>query len=108
MTWPWIDWRDGLPPLDIKPGRERDEEHLRFVRSMRCCMCGSAPPSDPHHVEAGGTGTKGSDYYAIPVCRECHERCEGFVIDAAEQWRAAAHVLRRAFVDRAGTGRRVK
>jgi len=57
-----------------KPRRERDREHLKFVFSQPCLICGRAP-SDAHHVkfaEPRAMGRKVSDRFAVPVCRLHH------------------------------------
>ena len=57
-----------------KPVRERDREHLRFVASRPCLVCGRSP-SDAHHVkfaEQRAMGRKVSDKFAVPVCRLHH------------------------------------
>jgi hypothetical protein len=57
-----------------KPIRERDREHLRFVASQPCLVCGRVP-SDAHHVkfaEQRAMGRKVSDKFAVPVCRVHH------------------------------------
>lgn len=52
-----------------KPGRS--EAYLDYIRSQRCYIC-QRSPSEPHHVETGGMGMKGSDFSALPLCREHH------------------------------------
>ena len=52
-----------------KPGRS--EVYLDYVRSQRCYICQKSP-SETHHTETGGTGMKGSDFSAIPLCHEHH------------------------------------
>jgi ERF superfamily protein len=57
-----------------KPVRERDREHLRFVASQPCLVCGRTP-SDAHHIkfaEARAMGRKVSDRFTVPVCRLHH------------------------------------
>jgi len=57
-----------------KPVRERDREHLRFVASQPCLVCGRVP-SDAHHVkfaEQRAMGRKVSDKFTVPVCRLHH------------------------------------
>jgi hypothetical protein len=54
----------------------RSEEYKKFVRSLPCSSCGSPGPSEPHHVEQGGVGIKGSDYSCIPLCNSCHRFLE--------------------------------
>jgi hypothetical protein len=57
-----------------KPVRERDRDHLRFVASQPCLVCGRTP-SDPHHIkfaEPRAMGRKVSDRFTVPVCRLHH------------------------------------
>ena len=57
-----------------KPMRERDRNHLRFVASQPCLICGRAP-SDAHHVkfaEQRAMGRKVSDKFTVPICRLHH------------------------------------
>jgi hypothetical protein len=58
----------------IKPVRERDRNHLRFVASQPCLVCGRAP-SDAHHLkfaEQRAMGRKVSDRFTVPICRLHH------------------------------------
>jgi hypothetical protein len=57
-----------------KPVRERDRDHLRFVASQPCLVCGRTP-SDAHHIkfaEQGAMGRKVSDRFTVPICRLHH------------------------------------
>jgi hypothetical protein len=57
-----------------KPVRERDREHLRFVASQPCLVCGRTP-SDAHHIkfaEPRAMGRKVSDRFTVPICRLHH------------------------------------
>jgi ERF superfamily len=57
-----------------KPVRERDRNHLRFVISQPCLVCGRGP-SDAHHLkfaEQRAMGRKVSDKFTVPVCRLHH------------------------------------
>jgi len=57
-----------------KPVRERDREHLKFVASQPCLVCGRTP-SDAHHIkfaEQRAMGRKVSDKFAVPICRLHH------------------------------------
>ena len=63
-----------------KPVRERDREHLKFVTSQPCLVCGRTP-SDAHHIkfaEQRAMGRKVSDRFTVPLCqlhhRELHRR----------------------------------
>ncbi|MBR1122145.1 DUF968 domain-containing protein [Bradyrhizobium lablabi] len=63
-----------------KRPRERDNNHLAFIRSLRCCICG-APGPDPAHIRSAnpvygkretGGGEKASDKWTVPLCRAHH------------------------------------
>jgi hypothetical protein len=57
-----------------KPVRERDREHLKFVASQPCLVCGRTP-SDPHQIkfaEQRAMGRKVSDRFSVPICRLHH------------------------------------
>ena len=57
-----------------KPVRERDRDHLKFVASQPCLVCGRTP-SDAHHIkfaEHRAMGRKVSDRFAVPICRLHH------------------------------------
>jgi hypothetical protein len=59
-----------------KPVRERDRDHLRFVASQPCVVCGRTP-SDPHHIkfaEQRAMGRKVSDRFTVPICRLHHRQ----------------------------------
>jgi hypothetical protein len=58
----------------IKPVRERDRDHLRFVATQPCLVCGRTP-SDAHHLkfaEQRAMARKVSDRFAVPICRLHH------------------------------------
>jgi len=64
---------DGVVPIG-RPLRERDRDHLRFVTSQPCLVCGRTP-SDPHHIkfaEQRAMGRKVSDKFTVPICRLHH------------------------------------
>ena len=57
-----------------KPVRERDREHLKFVASQPCLVCGRTP-SDAHHIkfaEQRAMGRKVGDRFTVPICRLHH------------------------------------
>ncbi len=66
-----------------KPRRIRDEQYLAWIRTQPCLTCDGGP--DVEHIEAhhvrekgkGGTGTKPSDYRAVPLCRDAHSGYHG-------------------------------
>lgn len=61
----------------------RDPIYLRFVAKLPCAATHVMPPdggwdptfigNDAHHIGTGGTAIKGSDYTAVPLCREAHD-----------------------------------
>jgi ERF superfamily len=58
----------------IKPRRERDRDHLRFVATHPCLIC-ARMPSDAHHLkfaERPAMGRKVSDKFTVPLCRLHH------------------------------------
>ncbi len=65
----------GAPsPLAGKVIRLRDKEHLRFVATLPCLVCGRLP-ADAHHLrfaQPRALGRKVSDEYTVPVCRLHH------------------------------------
>jgi hypothetical protein len=69
-----IDAGEQTVSVIYKPVRERDREHLKFVASQPCLICGRTP-SDPHHIkfaEQRAMGRKVSDRFTVPICRLHH------------------------------------
>jgi hypothetical protein len=59
-----------------EPKRLRDKDHLRFVASQSCLVCGHQP-SDPHHLrfaQLRALGLKVSDEFTVPLCRDHHQQ----------------------------------
>jgi ERF superfamily len=59
-----------------KPVRERDRDHLKYVTSQPCLVCGRTP-SDAHHIkfaEPRAMGRKVSDRFTVPICRLHHRQ----------------------------------
>jgi hypothetical protein len=57
-----------------EPRRYRNKEHLRFVATKACVICGRRP-TDPHHLrftQPRALGRKVSDEFAVPLCRGHH------------------------------------
>jgi hypothetical protein len=74
----------GLVPRQIdksilaiaEPKRLRDKNHLKFVVSQPCLVCGRQP-SDPHHLrfaQLRALGMKVSDEFTVPLCRGHHRQ----------------------------------
>jgi hypothetical protein len=63
-----------------EPRRIKDIEHLRFVTTQPCLICGREP-TEAHHLrfaQARALGAKVSDAFTVPLCalhhRELHAR----------------------------------
>ena len=57
-----------------EPRRARDKDHLRFVATQPCLMCGRTP-ADPHHLrfaQSRALGRKVSDEWVFALCRGHH------------------------------------
>ncbi len=57
-----------------EPRRIRDKEHLKFVSTQPCLICGRQP-SDAHHIrfaQLRALGRKVSDEFTVPLCRAHH------------------------------------
>jgi hypothetical protein len=59
-----------------QPKRIRCKEHLRFVASHPCAICGRSP-AHAHHVryaQSRGLGLKVSDEFTVPLCATHHHQ----------------------------------
>lgn len=64
-----------------KRPRIEDAAHLKFIRTLHCCICGKPDP-DPAHIRSAnaaygkapaGGQQKASDKWVTPLCREHHD-----------------------------------
>jgi hypothetical protein len=58
----------------MEPRRYRNNDHVRFVATQPCTVCGRQP-SDPHHIrfaQKRALGRKVSDEFTVPLCRIHH------------------------------------
>ncbi len=70
------------------PKRVRDKEHLRYVGSKPCLICGRAP-SHAHHLrfaQPRALGRKVSDEWVVPLCATHHRALHG-VGDEKRWWK---------------------
>jgi hypothetical protein len=61
---------------DPKPMTYKNEDYLKFIRTLGCFICDQK--AEPHHIRrsywGAGMGKKGSDYCTINLCTQCHSR----------------------------------
>ena len=64
-----------FPQWRRKPNPKRNAQHLAYIRQLPCMVCGSRPVEAAHVRRGtdGGTGTKPSDRYSLPLCRPHHD-----------------------------------
>jgi hypothetical protein len=58
----------------MEPRRYRNKDHVRFVATQCCLVCGRQP-SDPHHLrfaQKRALGRRVSDEFTVPLCRIHH------------------------------------
>jgi hypothetical protein len=70
------------------PRRIRDKEHLRFVASQPCIVCGRSP-GHAHHLrfaQPRALGRKVSDEWTVPLCA-AHHRALHTVGDEKNWWK---------------------
>lgn len=64
-----------------KRPRIEDKEHLRFIRGLKCAICGAQGPDAAHIRSASplhgkpetGMQAKASDKFTVPLCRAHHD-----------------------------------
>ena len=73
-----------------EPRRIRDRDHVRYVATQPCLVCGRQP-SDAHHLrfaQSRALGRKVSDEFTVPLCRGHHREVHRRGNEAA-WWKAA-------------------
>lgn len=70
------------PSCDRKRPRQKASQHLAFIRTLPCLVCGSRATVQAAHVRmaspahgkrAGGMQRKPDDKWSVPMCVEHHE-----------------------------------
>jgi hypothetical protein len=65
----------------LKRPREEKPDHLTFIRSLPCCVCGLAGQTEAAHIRSinqrfakagAGIGAKPDDAWTVPLCSDCH------------------------------------
>jgi len=67
-----------------EPRRRRDKDHLGFVASQACLVCGRKP-CEAHHLrfaQPRALGRKVSDEFTVPLCRLHHRKLHAFGSEA--------------------------
>lgn len=69
-----------------------DKQHLAWIRTLSCCICGKPGP-DPAHIrsanaiygkaETGGQ-SKPADKWVTPLCRGCHDEQHATTLEASD------------------------
>jgi hypothetical protein len=73
-----------------EPRRLRDRNHVKFVATHPCLICGRRP-SDAHHLrfmQSRALGRKVSDEFTVPLCRGHHREVHRSG-DEAAWWKKA-------------------
>ena len=68
-----------------EPRRLRDKDHLKFVATQPCLICGRQP-TDAHHIRFAqhrALGRKVSDEFTVPLCRAHHREIHRYGDEAA-------------------------
>jgi hypothetical protein len=62
--------------------RQHDDDYLNFIRSQRCCLCGTNQGVEAAHLRIGSIGDgkpstgmqeKSSDRWSLPLCKRHHD-----------------------------------
>lgn len=64
-----------LPKKKRESDRWQSQRHRNHVRSHACVKCDAEAPIEVAHVRLGtdgGMGKKPSDFWTLPLCRDCH------------------------------------
>ena len=68
-----------------EPRRLRNKQHLQFVGSQPCVVCGTSP-ADAHHIrfaQKRAFGAKVSDEFTVPLCRQHHRELHNYAHETA-------------------------
>lgn len=66
---------------------QRAREYIAAVKTLPCCICGKAGPSDAHHTICGRYGSrKTSDFDTVPLCKICHQTGPNAIHNGKRSW----------------------
>jgi|SRR5882672_8208337 len=72
-----------MAELRQRQPRQRDENYLRHIRTLPCCICGDNTSVEAAHLRVGsinddkrdtGGGERPSDQWAVPLCGTHHRQ----------------------------------
>lgn len=70
--------KKGLKKKKRMKSIEPDPDYLSYIRTMMCCVPICSQYAEPHHESSVSStpsmGLKCSDYFAVPLCREHHDK----------------------------------
>jgi len=58
-----------------------DPQHIAWIKTKPCELCGKTQGVQAHHVHDKGKGQRPHDHWTIPLCEVCHDlrtRYRGF------------------------------
>lgn len=58
-----------------------ESEHMGRVKELACSVCGTAGPSDAHHIQ------QGQHFTVVALCRDCHQGSENGWHGRKTMWR---------------------
>jgi hypothetical protein len=73
--------------MNERQPRQHDDDYLNFIRSQRCCLCGTNEGVEAAHLRIGsigdgkpptGMGEKPSDRWTLPLCSKHHREQHSF------------------------------
>ena len=89
-----------------KPTRYKSQKYLGFIKLLPCEVANRECMGQiiPHHVEAGGVGTKCHDTFTIPLCvfhhAETHRGAKSFLEKYnIDLWRTIAKLITRFLIE---------
>jgi hypothetical protein len=65
-----------LPKKQNRTDRWKSQAHCSWLRGFACAACDSDVCIEVSHIRIGtdgATGRKPSDFYALPLCKSCHQ-----------------------------------
>jgi hypothetical protein len=64
-----------------KPLTADEREHIAWVKSQPCAVCGASPPVDAHHIE------QELHFLCLPLCHDCHQGSSNGIHGRKAMWK---------------------